>query len=71
MAHEVTLSLADKIVLHKDVEIEISTDDGKLGTLLVSKGNIEWRPKNKSKTKYRLAWSRFAKVMEANGNVPK
>lgn len=40
MAHEVTLDIATKFVLHKDLKIEVRTDDGKLGTLLVSKGNI-------------------------------
>ena len=49
MAHEVSAKLHTKVVAHKDLEIEIKTiDDGtssKLGTLLISKGNIEWLPK--------------------------
>src|SRR5690606_12832696 len=42
MAHEVTLDIATKFVLHKDVEIDVKKDGRKLGTALVSKGNIEW-----------------------------
>ena len=52
MAHEVSAKLHTKIVAHKDLEIEVKTIDGgkpsKLGTLLISKGNIEWLPKGNS-----------------------
>lgn len=41
MAHEVTLDISTKFVLHKDVRIEVKKDGKKLGTALVSKGNIE------------------------------
>lgn len=67
MAHEVTLDIATKFVLHKDVKIEVKTDDGKLGTLLVSKGNIEWLPSGNSVNKKRLSWKRFAEVIEREG----
>ena len=44
MAHEVSVNLKDKFVLHKDVEVEIKRDNSKLGKLLISKGNVEWLP---------------------------
>ena len=71
MAHEVTLDIATKFVLHKDVKIEVKTDDGKLGTLLVSKGNVEWLPAGNFVNKKRLSWAKFAELMEAQGKAVK
>ena len=71
MAHEVTLDIATKFVLHKDVKIEVKTDAGKLGTLLISKGNVEWLPSGNSVNKKRLSWSKFAELMEAQGKAVK
>lgn len=71
MAHEVTLDIATKFVLHKDVKIEVRTNDGKLGTLLVSKGNVEWLPAGNFINKKRLSWAKFAELMEAQGKPVK
>ena len=67
MSHEVRAKIDTKIVQHKDLEITIRTDGSKLGTLLVSKGNIEWLPKGNSVNKRRLTWQRFARLMEDEG----
>lgn len=75
MAHEVSVKLHTKVVAHKDLEIEVKTiDDGtpsKLGTLLISKGNIEWLPKGNSVNKKRLTWLQFAALMEDQGKSVK
>ncbi|MEK7237753.1 MAG: hypothetical protein AAB242_14075 [Nitrospirota bacterium] len=75
MAHEVSVKLHTKVVAHKDLEIEVKTiDDGKpskLGTLLVSKGNIEWLPKGNSVNKKRLTWVQFAALIEGEGKAVK
>ena len=71
MAHEVSLNMNSKFVLHKDVEVEVKTDDGKLGTLLISKGNIEWLPASKSVNKHRLSWKKFAELMVSQGKPTK
>lgn len=68
MANEVTLDISTKFVLHKDVQIEVKTDGKKLGTLLVSKGNIEWLPAGNSVNKRRLTWKKFAELMEQQGS---
>jgi hypothetical protein len=69
MAHEVIATLHTKVVAHKDLEIVVKTiTDGKaskLGTLLISQGNIEWLPKGNSVNKKRLTWSQFAALWEA------
>lgn len=71
MAHEVSLKMESKFVLHKDVEIEVKTDGSKLGTLLISKGNIEWLPGGHSINKRRLSWKKFAALIEQEGTVAK
>lgn len=75
MAHEVSAKLHTKVVAHKDLEIEIKTvSDGKpskLGTLLISKGNIEWLPKGNSVNKKRLTWVQFADLIEEHGKTVK
>jgi hypothetical protein len=67
MAHEVSLDIATKFVLHKDVTVDIKKDGKKLGTLLISKGNAEWVPAGNSVNKRRLSWTKFAKLMEEHG----
>jgi hypothetical protein len=67
MAHEVTLDISTKFVLHKDVTVEVKKDGRKLGTALISKGNIEWVPTGNSVNKKRLSWAKFAELMVAEG----
>lgn len=67
MAHQVTLDISTKFVLHKDVEVEVKKDGRKLGTVLISKGNIEWLPSGNHVNKKRLSWSKFAELMVAEG----
>lgn len=75
MAHDVSARLHTKVVAHKDLEIEVKTitegSQTKLGTLLISKGNIEWLPKGNSVNKRRLTWVEFAALLEENGKVVK
>jgi hypothetical protein len=42
-----------------------------LGTLLISKGNIEWLPKGNFVNKKRLSWTKFAALLEAEGKTAK
>ena len=58
MAHEVTMDISTKFVLHKDVTVEIKKDGYKLGTVLISKGNIEWVPSSNYANKKRLYWAK-------------
>lgn len=71
MAHEVRAKIDTKVVAHKDLEILVSDNHGKLGALLISKGNVEWLPKGNSVNKKRLSWSKFAKLIEAQGKPAK
>ena len=75
MAHEVSAKLHTKVVAHKDLEIDVKTisngKPSKLGTLLISKGNIEWLPKGNFVNKKRLTWMQFATLMEEQGRTVK
>jgi hypothetical protein len=75
LAHKVIAKLHTKVVVHKDLEIEVKTIHGgrpsKLGTLLISRGNIEWLPKGNSVNKKRLSWVRFAELVENHGKTVK
>lgn len=65
--HEVTMALSTTFVLSKDVKLDIKKDGSKLGTALISKGNIEWVPAGNSANKKQLSWTKFAELMESQG----
>ena len=67
MAHQVTMDISTKFVLHKDVKVAVKKDGRKLGTVLISKGNIEWVPSGNYVHKKRLSWTKFAKLMVSEG----
>lgn len=67
MEHYVQLDLSEKLVLHKDVKVEIWGDGSKIGILLISKGNVEWMPANSKINKRRLSWTKFGELMEKYG----
>lgn len=67
MAHQVSVNLSSSFVLNKDVTLEVKRHGRKLGTVLVSRGNIEWVPAGNSVNRKRLSWRRFAELMEENG----
>ena len=67
VAHEVTVKFHRVVIEHKDLEIVVKDNGSKLGTLLISKGNIEWRPVWKSVRKHRLSWAKFAELMQRRG----
>lgn len=69
--HDVAFAIPQKLVLSKDVEFNVKSDGAKLGTLLVSKGNIEWVPASNTVKKYRLSWEAFDVMMQSRGNVRK
>ncbi|CAG0955659.1 hypothetical protein BURK1_00436 [Burkholderiales bacterium] len=69
--HDVSFAIPQKFVLSKDVEFNVRSNEAKLGTLLISKGNIEWVPASNTVRKYRLTWEAFADFMESKGTVRK
>lgn len=71
MEHVVNIKLNTNVVSSKDVEILVRENGRKLGTLLISRGNIEWRPAFKQIKKHRLSWGNFSKLMATKGRTIK
>jgi len=69
--HDVSFEVPAKFVLAKDVVFDVKSDGTKLGTLLISKGNIEWKPSKAVMYKSRMPWERFAAIMEEHGRKVK
>jgi len=65
--HDVTVEIPKKSIQAKDIQFGIKSDGSMLGTLLVSKGNIEWIPANNKVRKRRLSWEGFAEMMNSQG----
>ncbi len=65
--HEIYMTVPTKVVLNKDTNFDIYSDGASLGTLKVSKGSIEWRPKNHTYG-FHLPWERFDELMRENGS---
>lgn len=52
-------------VMNTDTEISISTPKaGKIGTLTISRGGIEWWPRGHSANAHKCSWEKLAKVIE-------
>jgi hypothetical protein len=61
--HTVKLTAIPELeVGNKDMRFDIEDDEsGKIGTLLISRGGIEWRPHKKQKR--HLSWERFDQII--------
>lgn len=72
MAHHIKFKMPAMQVENSDITIEVSSKDPgsqprKMGSLKVSKGNIEWIPRDHSTTRYQLSWTNFADMMSSQG----
>lgn len=66
MAHKVTFNVPRRQLGREDIEFVVEKDGVRFGTLLVSKGAVEWRPTNKVYRR-RLNWDRFDQLMRESG----
>lgn len=67
MAHDVSLTIPPIAIGSLDMKMEIKEGGVKLGTLHVSKGNLEWVPRGRSSNRFRLQWSEFANLVSEHG----
>ena len=72
MANTIEMNINTSVpVQNTDFEVTVRNDtEGKVGTLLISKGNLEWLPANHSVNKYQLSYVQLAGLMVAEG-IPK
>jgi len=72
MANDVKVKINASVpVKYTDFEVVVRNNGSKLGTLLISKGNVEWLAKNNSVNKKRLSWVKLAEIMEEHGRLVK
>jgi hypothetical protein len=69
--HTVKISIPTIEIGNVDFVIEVHQDSKKLGEVHASKGNIEWKPVNKTSSKYKLSWAAFAELMVLHGTSTK
>lgn len=67
MAHKVTFTLPDRELGKADIEFLVKSNNEVVGKLLVSKGSVVWRSKNKQIGK-KLGWKNFDQLMLEHGN---
>jgi hypothetical protein len=61
--HNVYVNLPWRELGKVDAQFNIYQDEKKLGTITISKGSVEWYPKN-SKKPYKIGWSHFDKMIK-------
>lgn len=67
MAYAVVIKASDLGLNRKDVEFPVRRGNfGKVGTLKVSKGGVEWVPRD-HEYGIRLNWDDFGKLMQEQG----
>ncbi|PZC47791.1 MAG: hypothetical protein C1O27_000676 [Chloroflexi bacterium] len=66
MAYSVTYNAPDSRLGNADVVFTVTTNEGKLGELHISKGALAWKPFY-SHHSYKLNWQDFARLAEEQG----
>lgn len=66
MAHKVMFALPDRELGKADIEFKVKKNGQMFGRLLVSKGAVVWRPRNKHRGR-RLSWRRFEEIIGEHG----
>ncbi len=66
--HDIKLKITKGIdILNADIVIAVKQNETTLGTLTLSRGSIDWRPKKKrsgGKNETQLSWGQFDEVMQ-------
>ena len=63
MAHRVTVEMPPREIGKADVKFSVYDDDGKIGTLAISRGSVVWFPFG-TKYGHKMRWAKFAQMME-------
>ena len=64
MAHQVRMTIPPRQLKRADVVFDVSTEDGKYGSLNVSNGSVVWFPAN-HKYGFKMGWKKFDALMRA------
>ena len=64
--HTVQLRIPRQIeVQNTDIEVDVYSNDSKLGTLKISKGSIDWTPSGNHVNHVVMPWEDFADLMKS------
>jgi len=62
--HELHVTQAPEFeIVNRDMVIEVSSDGQKLGQLQISRGGIDWRPRN-DQIPCQLSWEQFDRYIQ-------
>ncbi len=65
-SHNIEMQQTARLVSKVDVVFVVSNDEeGKLGELHLSKGGVDWWPKNSKKYFHRYNWEQFRRLIES------
>jgi len=65
--HNVKMKLQSGLLVQKgDVNFDVKKDSGRFGTLKVSQGSVEWRPKDHTYV-YRMKWADLNEIFREYG----
>jgi hypothetical protein len=65
LAHQVKFSIRDRDLGKIDLELDVKSGGKKLGELHVSKGGVDWYPKNKQQP-ISLTWVALSRLIEGS-----
>jgi hypothetical protein len=68
--HEIRMDQSLRDLGKVDVELQVVIDGVKRGELHISKGGVDWWPRNSKIYKYTWSWSRLADVLETGPRRP-
>lgn len=66
MEHNVKFTVPKRPLGNVDIEFDVKRDGKTLGTLKVSKGDVEWRPRN-FQYGFHLDWDELDSLMQTHG----
>ena len=66
--HYVIYSIPLEELGKRNIEFNVYHDDDKLGTLMISKGAVVWKPGKNKKNAFKMTWSFFDEIMRNNGS---
>lgn len=67
--HRITVHPSQALEVNAaDLVIEVTSDGAKLGELRVSRGSIDWVPRNHSYPTSAMTWEQFDTLMRSQGS---
>jgi hypothetical protein len=64
--HQVTMTTPAQVLEGLDVRFEIVVDNVKMGTLLVSRGDLAWKPRHSKGGTITCSWGDFIEWIESD-----